>query len=43
VAKYPAKHPKKAPLLFQWHQDPIEYRNIWIRELGEYNTKDGKK
>ena len=43
VAKYPAKHPEKAPLLFQWHQDPIEYRNIWIRELGEYNTKDGKK
>lgn len=33
VAKYPAKHPEKAPLRLQWHGDPIEYRNIWIRPL----------
>lgn len=39
IAKYPAKHPEKAPLKLQWHSDPIEYRNIWIRETGDYGTK----
>ncbi|MFK7909549.1 MAG: DUF1080 domain-containing protein [Akkermansiaceae bacterium] len=33
VAKYPAAHPKKAPIRFQWHNDPIEFRNIWVQEL----------
>lgn len=33
VAKYPKTHPKKAPLRLQWHGDPIEFRNIWIREI----------
>jgi hypothetical protein len=32
AASYPVKHPKKAPIRFQWHQDPIEYRNIWVVE-----------
>lgn len=30
---YPKQHPEKAPLMLQWHQDPIEFRNIWLREL----------
>ncbi|MGJ8674156.1 3-keto-disaccharide hydrolase [Rubritalea sp.] len=33
IAKYSAKHPEKAPLRLQWHKDPIEYRNIWVRPL----------
>ena len=33
VASYPATHPEKAPLALQWHGDPVEYRNIWIKEL----------
>ncbi|MFC5051715.1 DUF1080 domain-containing protein [Rubritalea spongiae] len=33
IAKYPKKHPDKAPLMLQWHNDPIEYRNIWVRPL----------
>lgn len=32
VAKYPAQHPGKAPIRLQWHDDPIEFRNIWIKE-----------
>ena len=43
VASYPETHPEKGPLALQWHGDPIEYRNIWIRELGEYNTKTKEK
>lgn len=35
VASYPAQHPAKAPIRLQWHGDPIEYRNIWIRPLDE--------
>lgn len=33
VAKYPKEHPEKAPIRLQWHGDPIEYRNIWVRPL----------
>ncbi len=43
VANYPAKHPEKAPLTLQWHSDPIEYRNIWIRDIGEYSTSPEAK
>jgi hypothetical protein len=38
LATYPAGHPAKAPLHLQFHGDPIEYRNIWIREPGAYDT-----
>ena len=31
LPKYPAEHPEKAPIRLQWHGDPIEFRNIWIR------------
>ena len=33
ATSYPAKHPEKAPMRIQWHKDPIEFRNIWVREL----------
>ncbi len=33
VFKYPETHPEKAPIRLQWHRDPIEYRNIWVRPL----------
>lgn len=33
VAQYPETHPEKAPIRLQWHGDPIEYRNIWVRTL----------
>ena len=35
LPKYPAKHPLKAPIRLQWHGDPIEFRNIWIRDLAK--------
>ena len=32
VATYPKDHPEKAPIRIQWHGDPIEFRNIWVKE-----------
>ncbi|MDR2863692.1 MAG: DUF1080 domain-containing protein [Puniceicoccales bacterium] len=26
-------HPAKQPIMLQWHKDPIEFRNIWIKDL----------
>lgn len=33
IASYPESHPAKAPIRLQFHGDPIEFRNIWIRDL----------
>ncbi len=34
LASYPASHPLTAPIRLQFHGDPMEYRNIWVRPLG---------
>ncbi|MES2922608.1 MAG: DUF1080 domain-containing protein [Verrucomicrobiota bacterium] len=34
LAAYPTTHPLTAPLRLQFHGDPMEYRNMWIRPLG---------
>ncbi len=35
LAVYPESHPEKGPIRLQFHGDPIEYRNMWVRPLGE--------
>lgn len=35
LPSYPAKHPESAPLRLQFHKDPMEFRNIWVRPLGK--------
>ena len=41
LAQYPKTLPAKAPIRLQWHSDPIEYRNFWVRPLG--TQEDQKK
>ena len=33
--KYPAPHPPEVFIQLQYHNNPLRYRNIWIRRLGE--------
>lgn len=37
LASYPKNHPEKAPIALQFHGDPVEYRNIWARDIGDYD------
>lgn len=34
---YPKNHPAEDIIRMQWHGDPIEFRNIWIRGVGDYD------
>lgn len=33
-------HPERLPIALQDHGNPVRYRNIWVRELGDYRRKE---
>ena len=39
LAKY-TRHPTEEVLVLQDHQQPVRYRNIWIRRLGGYDQRE---
>lgn len=44
TTNYPEQHPSKAPLQLQWHNDPIEFKNFWVRDLSKKSvTKQPKE
>jgi hypothetical protein len=35
-----AAHPERLPIAFQDHGNPVRYRNVWVRELGNPRHKE---
>jgi hypothetical protein len=40
VASYKTPHPLELPLVLQDHNDPVRYRNVWIRRLRGYDQPE---
>jgi len=41
LAKYAAQ-PAEGPIVLQDHQQPVRYRNIWVRRIGNYDLPEKK-
>lgn len=41
IGRIPYKaHPERTPIAFQDHGNPVRYRNVWVRELGNPRHKE---
>jgi hypothetical protein len=39
VARY-APQPAEEAIVLQDHSNPVRYRNIWVRRIGDYDSKE---